>query len=106
MLCLAVAAAGCTTPGPTSATPTSGSPSTGPDAPTAASPTGGVSPAVSGTAAATLGISPSTQDYGTVSPGGTSGFIQFTVTNNGGAPSGALATSLAGANAAEFTNPG
>ncbi|MDP9319234.1 MAG: choice-of-anchor D domain-containing protein [Actinomycetota bacterium] len=65
---------------------------------------GSVSAALSGTGVALgLGISPKEQDYGNVAPGATAGPVVFTVTNNGGSATGVLASSLTGANMAEFT---
>jgi hypothetical protein len=52
-------------------------------------------------APASLSISPTDKDFGVVSPGDSSPQT-FTVTNSGGSPSGALSSSLGGANPSSF----
>ena len=55
-----------------------------------------------GLAAAALAISPTTQDFGTLTQGSTSADFPFTVTNNGGVASGPLAVSFGGSSASMF----
>ena len=49
-----------------------------------------------------LVISPTLAPFGTVPIGDTSTAVAFTITNDGGVPSGSLTASLGGVNAAEF----
>jgi hypothetical protein len=71
----------------------------------AATPGGSAAAALSGTGAtpANLTISPSPHGFGTQVINTTSGAQTFTVTNNGGVPSGTIATSVAGADPGQFT---
>ena len=70
-----------------------------------ATPGGTATTGASGTALASgaLAIAPSSHDFGAVPVGTATADSTFTVTNTGGAPTGALATRLSGANAALFT---
>ena len=57
----------------------------------------------SGLAPGALSISPSNQDFGSIVQGGMTGTQNFTVTNTGGSPTGAVTAMLAGAQANQFT---
>jgi hypothetical protein len=73
-------------------------------------PGGSTSAALTGTGLtpAVLSVSPPSETFGTVSSGGTSGEFTFTVSNSGQETSGTLATSITGADTAQFvvTNNG
>jgi hypothetical protein len=69
-----------------------------------ASPGGTASAALSGTVTqANLAISPTNHPFGTFVLPNSSSVQTFTVTNNGGAPSGTISTSLTGTNSNQFT---
>ena len=67
-------------------------------------PGGSLSLALTGTGIppATLGISPSTLDFGSVVQGSSSSMHTFTVSNMGGTPSGVVSVGATGTNASEF----
>ena len=69
-----------------------------------ASPGGTASASLSGNGAApaNLTISPTSHDFGNIQTGTNSPSRAFTVTNSGGVPSGAISTSLNGADAGQF----
>ena len=71
----------------------------------AGTPGGSVTAAVTGTGIsdALLALTPQLQDFGTVTNGSTSNLVTFTVTNTGGVASGAIAQTLGGADAGQFT---
>jgi hypothetical protein len=105
-LFLAIVLVACTQTTPGTATTPAGATSPATSVAATASPatTAAVSATPSGTGVAVaLGISPQSQDYGSVAPGATAGPIEFTVTNNGGSATGVLASLRGGVNAAEFT---
>ncbi len=105
-LFLAIVLVACTQTTPGTATTPAGATNPATSAAATASPATttsvSVAPSATGVALA-LGITPQSQDYGIVAPGATAGPVVFTVTNNGGSATGVLASSLSGANAAEFT---
>ncbi len=70
-----------------------------------ATPGGTATTSASGTALAkgALAISPTSHDFGAVPVGTATADSTFTITNTGGAPTGALAAHFSGANAALFT---
>lgn len=71
----------------------------------AATPGGAVTAALSGNGlpVATLSISPSSHDFGSVAVGDTTGVQVFTITNVGGSNTGVPSASLSGPNANQFT---